>query len=149
MLRRLKSHASPAMVVAMTALIVALAGTAVAGGVLNKKKVNTIINNRAAGLSVLKAKSADSATKAGNVFGASANASGALTTATLAGTSVQKTSNVFRYTFPRSVQGCVPVAGGSFSSDFVAILAGTANPNSIDVTFFSGVGDNSLIVTCP
>ena len=61
MLRRLKKHASPATVIAMVALIVALGGTAVAGGVLNKKKVNTIIDNRAAGLTVLKAKSADTA----------------------------------------------------------------------------------------
>ena len=54
-----KFRPSPAMVVACIALIVALAGTAVAGGVLNKKKVNKIINNRAPGLSVAKAKNAD------------------------------------------------------------------------------------------
>ena len=46
MLRRLKKHASPATIIAMVALIVALGGTAVAGGVLNKKKVNTIIGLR-------------------------------------------------------------------------------------------------------
>jgi hypothetical protein len=43
---------SPAMVVAIVALIAALGGTAVAGGALNKKKVNNIITNRAPGLSV-------------------------------------------------------------------------------------------------
>lgn len=43
---------SPAMVIAIVALIAALGGTAVAGGVLNKKKVNKIITNRAAGLTV-------------------------------------------------------------------------------------------------
>lgn len=53
---------SPAMSVAIVALIVALGGTAIAGGVLNKKKVNKIITNRAAGLSVSHAKTADSAT---------------------------------------------------------------------------------------
>jgi hypothetical protein len=43
---------SPAMVVAVAALIVALCGTAVAGGVLNKKRVNKIITRRAPGLGV-------------------------------------------------------------------------------------------------
>lgn len=154
MLRRLKTHASPATVIAIVALIAALGGTAVAGGVLNKKKVNKIINNRAPGLSVLKAKTADSATtadkagKAGNVFGATANDGGSITTATLAGTTVQKTSNVFRYTFPRSVQGCIPVASGTFDGNTSALLSGTANPNSVDVTVASGSG-NSVIVLCP
>src|SRR6476646_1290704 len=58
---------SPAMVVAILALIAALAGTAVAGGVLNKKKVNNIITNRAPALSVAHASTAgkaDSATSA-------------------------------------------------------------------------------------
>jgi hypothetical protein len=52
---------SPAMGVAIVALIVALGGTAIAGGVLNKKKVNKIITNRAPGLSVSHAKTADTA----------------------------------------------------------------------------------------
>jgi hypothetical protein len=54
-----KFRPSPAMIVAMVALIVAIGGTAVAGGVLNKKKVNTIISNRASGLTVARAKNAD------------------------------------------------------------------------------------------
>jgi hypothetical protein len=58
---------SPAMGVAIVALIVALGGTAIAGGVLNKKKVNKIITNRAPGLSVSHAKTADSATSASNL----------------------------------------------------------------------------------
>jgi hypothetical protein len=61
-----KFRPSPAMGVAMVALIVAIGGTAVAGGVLNKKKVNTIITNRAPGLSVASAKNADHATNADN-----------------------------------------------------------------------------------
>ena len=150
MLRRLKGHASPATVIAMVALIVALGGTAVAGGVLNKKKVNKIINNRAPGLSVLKAKTADSAgtAKADNVFGATANDGGSIIASTLPGTTVQKTSNVFRYTFPRSVQGCTPVGSGTFDGDTSALISGTANPNSVDVTVASGTG-NSVIVICP
>jgi hypothetical protein len=58
---------SPAMIVACLALIVALGGTAVAGGLLNKKKVNTIISNRAPGLTVASAKKADNADKLGGL----------------------------------------------------------------------------------
>jgi hypothetical protein len=58
---------SPATVISIVALIVALGGTAIAGGVLNKKKVKTIaanvangeITKRAPGLSVASAKDAD------------------------------------------------------------------------------------------
>jgi hypothetical protein len=65
MRKRLKGlRPSPAMIVAVLALIVALGGTAIAGGVLNKKKVNTIITNRAPGLDVKSAKRADTAKKA-------------------------------------------------------------------------------------
>jgi hypothetical protein len=60
--RRFRPSAS--MVVAVVALIAAVGGTAVAGGVLNKKKVNNIISNRAPGLDVNSAKSAKSANKA-------------------------------------------------------------------------------------
>ena len=69
MKKALKSRPSPAMIVAIAALIVALGGTAVAGGVLNKKKVNKIITNRAPGLSVASAKSADNAKNADNLGG--------------------------------------------------------------------------------
>ena len=64
-----KFRPSPAMVVAVLALIVALGGTAIAGGVLNKKKVNNIITNRASGLKVASAKKADDADKLGGVAG--------------------------------------------------------------------------------
>ena len=46
------------MVVAIVALITALGGSAIAGGVLNKKKVNKIITNREPGLSVTSCKNA-------------------------------------------------------------------------------------------
>jgi hypothetical protein len=58
-----------ANVVAYLALFVALGGTAVAGGVLTKKKVNNIISNRAPGLSVAHANSADSAAPSGPAAG--------------------------------------------------------------------------------
>ncbi len=64
MFKRLKGlRPSPAMIVAVVALVAALGGTAIAGGVLNKKKVNKIITNRAPGLDVNSAKKADDAAK--------------------------------------------------------------------------------------
>jgi hypothetical protein len=63
-MKRVFRRPSPAMVVAIVALIAALGGTAVAGGVLTKKKVNKIITNRAPGLSVASAKSAENASNA-------------------------------------------------------------------------------------
>ncbi|MGA8219617.1 MAG: hypothetical protein WB771_13730 [Solirubrobacterales bacterium] len=73
MRRTLRSESlSPSLIISIVALIVALGGTAIAGGVLNKKKVKKIsrniankqINHRAAGLTVLHAGSAGSATVA-------------------------------------------------------------------------------------
>jgi hypothetical protein len=55
------------MIVAIVALIVALGGNALAGGVLNGKKVNTIITKRAPGLSVAKAQSAKDADELGGL----------------------------------------------------------------------------------
>jgi hypothetical protein len=61
-MKKVFGRPSPAMGVAMVALIVALGGTAVAGGVLNKKRVNKIITKRAPALSVNHAKTADNLT---------------------------------------------------------------------------------------
>lgn len=60
---------SPAMIVAVIALIAAIGGTAVAGGVLNKKKVNKIISNRAPGLDVKSAQTAKTADDASKLAG--------------------------------------------------------------------------------
>ena len=68
-----KFRPSPAMIVALVALIAALGGTAIAGGVLNKKKVNTIISNRAPGLDVKSAKNADNAKNAASLGGLAAS----------------------------------------------------------------------------
>jgi hypothetical protein len=64
---------SPAMIVAVVALIAAIGGTAVAGGVLNKKKVNKIITNRAPGLDVKSAKTAKTADNATSLGGLAAD----------------------------------------------------------------------------
>ena len=126
-MKRVFRRPSPAMVVAMVALIAALGGTAIAGGVLNKKKVNNIISNRAAGLSVLKAKSADSATNATNatsantagsarnVFAVSVASNGALLHATDPGITTQAHtggSGVYGVLFPRNIDTCSFAASG-------------------------------------
>jgi hypothetical protein len=71
---------SPALVIAIIALIAAFGGSALAGGPVNKKKAKKIANNvvtqRAPGLSVAHAASADNATTAGT-----ANKVGSLTPA--------------------------------------------------------------------
>jgi hypothetical protein len=66
-MKRVLGRPSPAMVIAVVALIAALGGTAIAGGFTTKKKVNKIINNRAPGLSVGSAKKADSAANVNGV----------------------------------------------------------------------------------
>ena len=77
-MKRVFRRPSPAMLVAIAALIVALGGTAVAGGVLNKKKVKNISNNqitqRAPGLSVASAGTAKSADTAKTVSDAAITA---------------------------------------------------------------------------
>jgi len=148
MLRRLKRHASPATVIAMLALIVALGGTAVAGGVLNKKKVNTIIDNRAGGLSVLKAKTADSAGKTDNVFGAETGDGATITKATLSGTTVSKVSNEHIIHFPRPVVDCVVTGSSLFENGAAVIRSGTANPNDVIASNASGTSVE-VIVVCP
>jgi hypothetical protein len=70
-MHRFKRRPSPAMVVAMVALIAALAGTAIAARPATKKTVNKIITKRAPGLSVNHSKTSDFATNAGNANNAS------------------------------------------------------------------------------
>jgi len=147
MLQRLKKHATPATVISIIALVVALGGTAVAGGLVNKKKVNTIIDNRAPGLSVLKAKSADEAGKASNIFGATTNDAGTVTQATLPGTTASKTSNTFTIHFPRTTVGCSVVGTGLFDGSTRALQAGTANPNNVIASNDSGTSV-SVVVVC-
>jgi hypothetical protein len=153
MLQRLKKHASPATVIAMVALIVALGGTAVAGGVINKKKVNNIISNRASGLSVLKAKTADSADSAGsakasNVFGAETNDGQTITKATLPGTTVTKSGNSHIIHFPRAVVDCVVTGSSLFDDGAAVIRSGTANPNDVIISNSSGTSVEAIVV-CP
>jgi hypothetical protein len=161
---------SPGLIVAALALTVALGGTAVAAdpaAKISKSKVKTIarkqIDKLAPELDVASAKQADkadtakqadeagTAEKALNVFGVSANSSGDVTDSTIEGATVVKTGNSYKWTFPRNVVDCVPVASGIFSDGFVALQAGTApnNTNSVIVNYFEATGDHNLIVVCP
>jgi len=158
MLQRLKKKVSPATVIATLALIVALGGTAVAGGVLNKKKVNNIITNRASSLSVASAKSADSAKNADsanvakNVFGETQGVNGSILTP---GVTVQHTGSgagsTFTYTFPRNMVNCIPVVTGNFTHEWTAFQSGTAPTNVDKITVNQGGIDSGheLVVVCP
>lgn len=136
-MKRVFRRPSPAMVIAVVALIAALGGTAIAGGVLNKKKVNKIITNRAPGLSVSNAKTADSATNATNaatVGGKSIQAAvvnGSATTATVVRGSAtgagRLAPGIYFVSFPVSIQNCTYVATNG------DVGAASATPGEISV----------------
>jgi hypothetical protein len=158
---------SPAMVVAIVALIVALGGSALAGGVLTKKKVKNIANNaitqRAPGLSVANAKgadsakSADSATTAGratNLLGAKVDSDGSLLSAQQAGTTSDRSgTGTYSVTFPRDIDTCSIVATPQEGSVQISALPfGAANRVSVNITNSAGNGAEdapfSVLVLC-
>jgi hypothetical protein len=124
---------SPPMVVALLALFVALGGTSYALTKKDKKKVRNI------------ATAVSTATANQKVFGATSTEAGAISSATLPGTTVSRNGNNYRYTFPRSVAGCVPAGVGSANGVVAAVIA---PPNGVDVGP-NGGGANSVIVVCP
>ena len=132
---------SPAMIVAIVALIAALGGTAIGAAFVTKKQSKKIaanqVNKLAPGLSVASAKSADSAkhadsatsatsatsadtaTKADNVMAAKVASDGTLLFAAQGGTSVQAHtggSGVYGVLFPRNIDNCAIVPGGQAGS---------------------------------
>jgi hypothetical protein len=137
-MKRCIRRPSPAMLVAMAALIVALGGTAVAGGVLNKKKVNTIITNRAPTLSVSHAKTADSATNATNATSVggqiveaavvSANATGAVVVRGNATGASRSNTGIYIVSFPPDIRNCTYVA----TNGHVAAGSGPAGEISVE-----------------
>ncbi len=163
MLNRLKAHASPAMIVAVAALVVALGGTAV-GSVATisalskkeKKQTRNIagqeIDKKAPSLAVASANSANTAASADvakNVFGESQGVNGSILTP---GVTVDHTGDTFTYTFPRSMVNCIPVVTGQFFSPWTAFQSGTApeNQNKITVNAPAGSdGGHELVVVCP
>lgn len=116
-MKRVFRRPSPAMVIAIVALIAALGGTAIAGGFTTKKKVNKIITNRAPGLTVGSAKSADSAKaadKANNVLWAVVSDAGtaSLVRASISGVTVDDVTGV-DVNFGRDVSQCSWIASRS------------------------------------
>jgi hypothetical protein len=156
-MKRVIRRPSPAMVVAIVALIAALGGTAIAGGVINKKKAKNIANNvvtqRAPGLSVASAKTADNANALGGLplrglsqwaFISSSSSGG-----TVIGSSGGVSSTVlgagrFRVHFPNSVANCALNVNGAigptsasdatnFAPAMVMAARSTTGPNDVQV----------------
>ena len=147
-------HPSPALIVAMTALVLALAGTALAGGTatnITKRKVRAIaaeeIAKAASGLNVNSAKTAttattadsaktatsattaDSAKIASNVLSANVLASGATSRSIPGGvTSSRATANsgTYEVVFPRSIAGCTLSASAGSATSPIPVLVGVS-----------------------
>ncbi len=151
-MKRVFRRPSPAMVIAMVALLAALGGTAVGAKVLNKKKVKNIANNeitkRAPGLSVASANRANSAAtadKANNVLSASVGGGCTVNEATQPGTtattasSTPPASSACNVDFSRNVTACTYVAtigeagGGESSRGFVTTAETVGNPEAVFV----------------
>jgi hypothetical protein len=175
MLSKLKQHRpSPAMVVALVALVAALGGTAYAAGQINgnsiqkqsigagklKHKTLTGYQINTAKLGVVPA-----AERASNVFWAVVNNPAGVGNATLArasnvGTTVLEANGSVTVTFPVNVSACAEVAGRD-NAGTTAPGAGTAqtnsspaNANAIEVHTYdakgqSTDGDFHLLVICP
>jgi hypothetical protein len=94
---RFKRRPSPAMVVAILALIAGIAGTAIAAVPVTKKTVNKIITNRAPGLSVSHAKTADTANNANTLNNLNADALGTAGAFDQRGTTIPLTASNVTY----------------------------------------------------
>jgi hypothetical protein len=138
-MKRIVGRPSPAMVIAIVALVAALGGTAIAGGVLNKKKVNTIITNRAPGLSVASATSAKSLAAGTPQVSAFAQVSGAGVLGAKSGVNAVSRIGAGQYCFdlasPASAGTATPAnTGVAFTTtafvDIPATAAGCAAPNN-------------------
>ena len=168
---------SPAMVVAVIALFVALAGTAYAAQTINggaimkqtigggKLKQKTLtgfqINTNKLGI----VPTARTANRAAHTYWAVVNNPGKPGNATLArasdaGIAATEGGGAVTVTFPVSVTGCADVAGRNNAGTsvpnpgYAQTNASAANPNAIEVRTRDGKGDNEdadfhLIVVCP
>ena len=164
MLSRLKENASiAALVLALVALFVAIGG--VAGALPGKNTVNSgdiqrnavrssdIKDDKVTGKDVnentLKIPTAALPAGSGATIGVSATGNGGtLSRSTLAGVTVQKTSDLITYTFPRNVANCVPVVWPT-NQGIINLAQGAAAPNQIRLDQGSGSGDHNMIVVCP
>jgi hypothetical protein len=160
MLNRLRSRLSAPLAISLIALFAALGGGAaialpgkntIDSGDIKKNAVKSsdIKNDKVTGADVKESTlNIPQQALPDNVFGVSFLDGGNIQVASLNGTTVQKSSNVFTIHFPRSVQGCIPVATGWFDGSTRALLSGTGNPNDVLVSNDSGTAAN-LIVFCP
>jgi hypothetical protein len=170
-MKRVIRRPSPAMVVAVVALIAALGGTAVGAAFITKKQSKKIaanqVNKLAPGLSVASAKNADSAntansantaTTAGsadNVLAAKVASNGTLEFAAQGGTSVQAHtggSGVYGVLFPRDISNCAIVPGGQAGSREINAFQSAAT-NRVGVLTFNSAGASadaafSLVIVC-
>jgi hypothetical protein len=144
-MKRVFRRPSPAMIVAIVALIAALGGSAVAGGVLNKKKAKKIANNvvtqRAPGLSVASAKSADSATNATNATNANnaTNATNAANVDGMSGATFKRT-----YITTTAFENVLTIDGLTVRAR--CIDAGGVTPDQLDLDAVSGVENSEISV---
>jgi hypothetical protein len=161
-MKRVFRRPSPAMVVAIVALIAALGGTAIGAAFVTKKQSKKIaknqVNKLAPGLSVASAKSADSATsattagRAQNVLAASVNSSGTLLHATDPGITSSGSGGNYDVTFPRDITTCSFVAGGKAGGREINSFQSGPNNNVAVLSFNSGGTASAvafdLIVVC-
>ena len=169
-----KRHPSPAMVVAVIALVVALAGTAYAAQTINggaikkqtigggklKQKTLTGFQINTAKLGVVPA-----AVRATHTYWAVVNNPGSPGNATLArasdaGITATEGGGAVTVTFPVNITGCANVAGRDNAgtsvpnSGYAQTNTSAANPNAIEVHTRDKEGKNEdadfhLIVVCP
>lgn len=161
---KLRSKASPAaLVISVIALIAAIGGGAaialpgkntIDSGDIKKNAVKSsdIKNDKVTGTDVKESTlSLPASAVPKNTFGASVNSGGSVTAATLPGTKADISgAGAYTVTFPRSVQGCVPVAStDSFvAAPASAVLAGAGSPNVVNVYAGNGTQGYNVIVTC-
>jgi hypothetical protein len=164
MLSSLKENAgTAALLVAVLAFLVSLGG--IAGALPGKNTVDSadlkknavkssdIKNNKVTGKDVnentLKIPTAALPPGSGAVIGLSATGGGSvLSISTLPGVTLQKTSDLITYTFPRNVANCVPVVWPTPAANVINPAPG-AGPNQIRLDQGSGSGDHNMVVVCP
>jgi hypothetical protein len=163
MLSRLRSQASPAaLAISMIALFVAISG--VAGALPGKNTVNSgdvkknslksgdLKNDGVTGADVKESTleiPASAVTK--DTFGASVTQAAQVTTATLPGTTASiDGAGAYTVTFPRSVQGCIPVVsdndGGAVAAR--AFVPGGNPPGRVFVGIGGGADGFNVLVAC-
>jgi hypothetical protein len=171
-MKRVLRRPSPAMVIAIVALIAALGGTAIAGGVINKKKAKNIANNvvtqRAPGLSVASAKNADNATNAGNantansaknVFFASVDYNDSTPAVVSGSPGIAGDGEDFTgapaLTFPRSMTGCA-VTANFFTGGADGVVRQSTNSSGsrvvlveVDQAGAAVRADFNVVAVCP